>query len=453
MSADEPGYVPPDHKTTAEFRVPGGPSAADATEPEATLVDRPLPDDRDELDETVTDPVRQTAAPATATDLTMDDPEDVRALAADDIPGGLPADDVPPSPPAATAPQSPSAEDPADGPEGRAAAVAGGAAGHQAEGPGEWTEQFGREESRRHAPTAPHPGLAAAAAGPLAAAAVPPGAKPARPDVPQESPQPGPPPGGPQGGPSQDAATPPVGTPAGPVPPPGQLGQFGQSGQPAGLPGPPSAGRARRGPRTALLVAAAVLLVTGVLGAALLLALMPDDDDRAVGSTAPNPTASGGAPASPGPGGSGVPTPGPSGPGTTPAPSGPPQQGTGQPPGQGVPSPAPPPREPIGPVVEGDGLTYQLVQRDPGYYEGLLIITNRGNRPMKEWKLTFRTHGANVKNVWGGELVRGGERVEIRNLDGAPAIPPGATWEVRFGAEGAPAAPKGCRLNDRGCGL
>jgi hypothetical protein len=202
-----------------------------------------------------------------------------------------------------------------------------------------------------------------------------------------------------------------------------------------------------------LVVAAAVVLVAGVIGGAVALALMPDDGGSK--GTAAEPRASVSAAPVP-PGGSGAPTPGPSGPGAppgvTPAPSGPPQD-VGQPPGQNAPSPAPPPRAPIGPVVEGKGLTYQLVQRDPGYYEGLLIITNRGDEPMKEWTLTFRAPGGNVKNVWGGELVRGGDRVTIRNLDGAPAIQPGATWEVRFGAEGAPATPGDCRLNDRGCGF
>jgi hypothetical protein len=210
---------------------------------------------------------------------------------------------------------------------------------------------------------------------------------------------------------------------------------------------PPPAGRERGGSRTLLIAAAAVVLVAAVIGAALALALMPDEEDS--GRTTAGPRASAG---TGGPGGSGAPTPESSGPGATPAPSGPPQ-GVERPPGQGAPPTAPPPTAPIGPVVEGKGLTYRLVQRDPGYYEGLLIITNRGDKPVKEWTLTFRTPGANVKNIWGGELVHGGDRVEIRNLDGAPAIPPGATWEVRFGAEGAPATPKDCRLNDRGCGF
>ncbi|MBD2898345.1 hypothetical protein amrb99_73150 [Actinomadura sp. RB99] len=59
MSGDEPGYVPPDHKTTVEFARPAGPAEAAATpaepgepepesadDPDATAPDRSEPDDR-----------------------------------------------------------------------------------------------------------------------------------------------------------------------------------------------------------------------------------------------------------------------------------------------------------------------------------------------------------------------------------------------------------------------
>jgi cellulase/cellobiase CelA1 len=103
--------------------------------------------------------------------------------------------------------------------------------------------------------------------------------------------------------------------------------------------------------------------------------------------------------------------------------------------------------------VQGDGITYQLVQRDPGYYEGKFVVTNRTGRPMTDWTLTFQVPGGNVKNIWGARLTRGGAAVEIRNLENARPIPPGATWEVQFGAEGAATDPSGCRLNGEPCGF
>ncbi|WP_116024360.1 cellulose binding domain-containing protein [Thermomonospora umbrina] len=428
MSADEPGYVPPDHKTTAEFRIPershsGAPSGG----AEDTMVDGALPDDRDPMEATAVDPVSE--APATVTDLPMDD-----------VPSDLPTDD------------------PED------VAVAPSAAVENEQGPGEWTEQFGQEEAGLPEATAPHPGLAKAApAGPMAAAAAPP------PDVPQANAQPAipgpspavasvPPAGaGPEIAPppAPDGATPPagviVGAPGGPFPPVASPVPGFQAG-----PVPP-AGGSPNGSRLPLVVGAVVVLVLVVIGGAVAFALLSGDGDPE--ATTARPSASTGAgqvpPAVLTPGASGAPTPGATDPGPGSPPGAPvpvPSQGAPYP-GQGTPGATPPPRAPIGPVVNGDGLKYQLVQRDPGYYEGLLIITNRGDRPMKEWTLTFEVPADRVKNVWGGELVRGGDTVEIRSLMGARPIPPGATFEVRFGAEGAPDTPGRCRFNDRSCGF
>ena len=49
--------------------------------------------------------------------------------------------------------------------------------------------------------------------------------------------------------------------------------------------------------------------------------------------------------------------------------------------------------------------------------------------------------------------MRGGAHVEIENLPGAPAIPPGAEFTVRFGAEGTPADLRNCRVNGAPCGF
>ncbi|MGH3239612.1 MAG: cellulose binding domain-containing protein, partial [Spirillospora sp.] len=122
----------------------------------------------------------------------------------------------------------------------------------------------------------------------------------------------------------------------------------------------------------------------------------------------------------------------------------------GQPPASKAPAA---PAEPVGPVLDGEGITYQLVQQSEGYFEGKLVITNRTGRPMPAWRLTFRVPGAVVKNIWGARLVTGGESAEIANLDGAPAIPPGGTWDVQFGASGPTSTPKACMLNGEPCGF
>ncbi|TMR22748.1 cellulose binding domain-containing protein, partial [Actinomadura geliboluensis] len=142
---------------------------------------------------------------------------------------------------------------------------------------------------------------------------------------------------------------------------------------------------------------------------------------------------------------SGAPTPGETPPAAPPA--------NGQPPAEQPSGPPPVTTAPIGPLVGGDGITYQLVQQDEGYFEGRMVITNRTGRPMTTWTLTFRAPGADVKNIWGAALVHGGTEVEIRNLDGARAIPPGGTWEIQYGAAGRASTPKGCELNGEACGF
>ncbi|MDL4818767.1 cellulose binding domain-containing protein [Actinomadura opuntiae] len=107
---------------------------------------------------------------------------------------------------------------------------------------------------------------------------------------------------------------------------------------------------------------------------------------------------------------------------------------------------------PSGPVVNGAGVTYQLVQQDEGYYEGRLVITNRTGRPMNAWRISFDAPGADVRNVWNGRLVRGGPHPVIESA-GADPIPPGGTLDVEYGASGVAAAPRHCLLNGAACGF
>nr|WP_237417745.1 cellulose binding domain-containing protein [Actinomadura rayongensis] len=122
--------------------------------------------------------------------------------------------------------------------------------------------------------------------------------------------------------------------------------------------------------------------------------------------------------------------------------------------GSPPPGVAPTPVQPPAPVVTGTGgVTYQLVEQDAGYYEGRIVFTNTTGKPLGKWKLTFTAPDGKVKNVWGGRLVHGGAKAEIQPAPGAAPVPAGASWEVRFGVEGAPATPRDCRVNGRSCGF
>ncbi|HEY8414912.1 MAG TPA: cellulose binding domain-containing protein [Thermaerobacter sp.] len=395
MSTDETGHVPPDHQQTAEFRVRNdGPTGSDAGEAEVTMTDPPS--DEEEASRTRADSAEETVADAPAERVEDPAPQDAPAKA------------------------------------------------------GPWTEQFGSEEARREEEeeaTAPHPSLAKntppAASVVVQAAQRPEESSAASSSASPPAAQPASPP------PSSGGATPPGGVPSAPPVAPAASAHPAPPSPPGG-PATPGNARSGRPPKALLLTAGAVALVL-VVAVVLGLAARPGGDD---GTAAPRPT-NGTASAAP-PDESAAPDPG-TPPGADPAPTEAPTAEApepGAPPSQDAPpSQAAPPRAPIGPVMTGDGLTYRLVQQDPGYFEGLIVITNRGSAPITNWSLTFQVPGANVKNIWGGRLVRGGADVEIRNLDGAPALQPGATWEVRFGAEGTPTQPRYCLFNGRSCGF
>ncbi|WP_030164513.1 cellulose binding domain-containing protein [Spirillospora albida] len=388
MSGDQPGYIPPDHKTTAEFAAP----AKAAGEADTTFAGAPV----DEPPRTVTDLAAE--APQTATDLPAEPPQTATDLSARDAPqtvtdlsaegAAQTATDVPFTTPGepGTAPQAP--EQPPILPQAP------------------WTAQFGAGSEA----TAP-------GHGPVPPAAM---AQPAPPAP----------------APMEHAAP--------PLPP---------AAQP--IPSAPRPG----GSRLPLVIGAAALAVLLLAGGVAAAFFLTGDGDSPEGkdpvppraaSTAP----SGGATEPGAPGGPGAsPPPGTPVPPGSPVPSGAPTPG-GTPPVQQPASPLPSPTTaPIGPLLRGKGITYQLVQQDPGYYEGRIVITNRGTKPMKAWKLTFDAPGRDVKNIWGARLTRGGAKAEIQNLENAPAIPPGGTWEIQYGAVGAPAPPKACRLNGKACGF
>ncbi|MGI5168003.1 cellulose binding domain-containing protein [Spirillospora sp. CA-253888] len=444
MSGEDPGYVPPDHQRTTEFRLPGGrpPAGPQGGGPDETVVDGPGAPEEAAADDAAG------AAGETIVDTPRDDDEVEVTL----VDRPAPAErDEPPATVTDLSEQAPPPRPAGPDPEGRTEP-------HRVPQGGEapWTAQFGAEEAR----PAPEP----------------------RPEQESraEQPPPGPPVGPAVAGAAAESPTAPTpvsghGAPVGPAPShvaaeaptaPTSMRAESRQGPPGAPPaasttpsGPspqrPSSGRSSR--RPALLIAAvAAVLVLGA-GAVATFLVSGDSGEPAAARSAPPSAApatsgrpSAGAAPSAGASPGAVPsTPAPGGaPGQSGAPSGTPAPPTGQP-SPSAPSSTPP----VGPLKPGNGISYQLVQQDPGYFEGKMVITNKGAKPMKEWRITFEVPGGNVRNIWGGELVRRGSKVEIRNLDGAAPIEPGGTWEVQYGAAGTAADPKGCRLDGRPCGF
>ncbi|MFD0905109.1 cellulose binding domain-containing protein [Actinomadura sediminis] len=210
----------------------------------------------------------------------------------------------------------------------------------------------------------------------------------------------------------------------------------GPSPTPPGPHAPPVRGRGGkvRGPAFAL--GTGVLVVAVALGAVFALGGdgEPADAPEATPTATPTATSTAGTPGGTGGGAAPAPTTGPS---TT------------------GPSTAVPEAPAAGaePPLRGDGVAYRVVEDGPGYYEGSFVVTNRTGRPLTSWRLSFLAPGSDVRNAWGGRLVRGGERAVIENTPGAAAVPPMGTVTVRFGAAGEPAPPAECVVNGAGCGL
>ena len=449
MSGHEPGWVPPDHMTTAEFRLPKAageaPTAEDAVPlAEDTVTDRPV-----DLDATYEDPAAEA--------LPVDDPED--DLPVDDAPETVTDFSVPPiaeeapatvtdfavaetpavpiEPP--TAPQAAVRAEPLPAPVPQPEAQV-------SEEP--WTALFGSEQEQERAGMGTPPVPKAPSGAPAAEMHQPAPVSPEAGTQPSSVSQPDP---GVQhvAGASMAAAA------AGQAAPPAPAGGVQAAAMPAGgIPGPygpPPQQGSGKGARRGVLILGAVGVVAVLAGAAVgTLALTGGKDSGKKTTSASAPAATPSTAVSATPSAVGTPSPGTSG---TPAPSAAPSV-----PGQsGAPTapsvPVPPTVAPAGPVVTGKGITYQLMQQDEGYYEGRLVITNTTGKPMKSWKITFNAPKNNVKNLWGGRLVHGGDKVEIQNEKGAEPIPPGASWAVQYGAAGGAAGPKGCRVNGKPCGF
>lgn len=428
LSGEEPGRVPPDHKTTTEFEIPAArPDEPAATaEPagdqgEATVVDRPI-----DPGDTARDDVRND----------WDDLRDDPDATAFDVPRSPSPAGEAPTETDATVTDFRSEGGPGAGADEPPATVVD-LRKERAEGPplladvpeAPWTAQFGAEAAETTGER-PGPPVGPAAAGSAAAEA---------PTAPTPV---GPTPSHLQAeAPTAPHGARPAESPAGP-PPPG----------PPPAPGREGRGRSRK-PAVLVAAVAAVLIVGAGAAAALVLSRGEDDPSPTRAQpTSPAATTPPATPTTPGAtpttGPAAQPTAAPTSPGTQPAPG---QQPTA--PSTTTPPTAPPTTAPVGPLRTGDGITYQLVQQDPGYFESRMVITNRSTRPLRSWKITFEAPGANVRNIWGGRLVRRGSKVEIHNLpDGVP-LPPGATWQIQYGASGTPVDPKGCRLGDKPCGF
>ncbi|MGI8331145.1 cellulose binding domain-containing protein [Actinomadura scrupuli] len=226
-----------------------------------------------------------------------------------------------------------------------------------------------------------------------------------------------------------------------------------------GPPGPPSAPPAvrPRGKRGVMVAAIGAALVVVLAGAAAAMLWPGGGGKRPIAAVTRSAPAGPGGTASPTGSPAGTPSPGAAPSRQVPAPggsSGPPQSAPASPGPVASSAPPQPGGAPAaGTLPNGLAMPYRTVQRELGYFEGTVTVTNRTAAPLSTWELSFSYPGAQVRTVWGAVLVQAGSQVIIRNDPAAGPIPPGGTYTVRFGAGGVPSMPAGCRFGGSDCGF
>lgn len=189
-----------------------------------------------------------------------------------------------------------------------------------------------------------------------------------------------------------------------------------------------------------------LVIVVGLgLIAAVAFALMPEEKSKTVPQAKPVATTPGRVPAV-------SVSPTASAPSTAPTPSAP---AAAAPTASAAPTAPVLPSQAVlsGNTANGVGVTYQTVEVSPGYFEGSFVFTNNTGRPLDSWSVSFTYPGANITNVWGGELDRSGQSTVIRNDSNTAPVAAGASVTVRFGGSGQPSRPMSCQMAGQPCGF
>ncbi|GGV02544.1 hypothetical protein GCM10010182_20310 [Actinomadura cremea] len=99
-----------------------------------------------------------------------------------------------------------------------------------------------------------------------------------------------------------------------------------------------------------------------------------------------------------------------------------------------------------------DGLVvaFSVASRDADGFRATATIANRGDAPVAEWALAFKIPNAVVGEVQGATVAEVGRLTKVHGTTGIPA---GDTVKIVFTANGTPAKPSYCVLNELACAL
>jgi hypothetical protein len=141
-----------------------------------------------------------------------------------------------------------------------------------------------------------------------------------------------------------------------------------------------------------------------------------------------------------------VPTAAPS----SPAPSAPAPSATAS--GSASPAPASTSPDPsVTPALRTAQVSYTLVKRLPGGFEGEFTIVNKGRKPIRDWRLTVVLPDDHVESAWDASFQEAGNTVTLVPPAYALSIPAGGRVTEQFTATGTTTRPVSCTFSGGPC--
>jgi hypothetical protein len=135
---------------------------------------------------------------------------------------------------------------------------------------------------------------------------------------------------------------------------------------------------------------------------------------------------------------------------SSPAPSAPAPSATAS--GGAAPAPAPTTPDPsVTPALRPAQVSYSLVKRLPGGFEGEFTIVNKGRKPIRDWQLTVVLPDDHVQSAWDASFQEDGNTVTLVPPPYALSIPAGGRVTEQFTATGTTTRPVSCTFSGGPC--
>ena len=98
-------------------------------------------------------------------------------------------------------------------------------------------------------------------------------------------------------------------------------------------------------------------------------------------------------------------------------------------------------------------MTYSVVQRWDGGFQGQFTIVNHASSALTGWQIRAAFPGDLVDSAWGtGWQISGGDTLVLDAPSYQPTVPPGASQSANFTAQGNTTRPASCTINGLACG-